>query len=943
MAGERRTLFPCTATPEAPPALTLFPCIVDSKPHTKTDKLSWLENSSFPDALIEKVNQPEKSAYQKSKDDESRYNAVHGNEKSSKSSAHKCPSKRSKDVEKPKKDKKKKSKDKKKHKDKKGERRKQEKGEEGLFEIARERDRNNIKYGGLYKFDIPEYRVYQKQYLGEENKAFFKRCPARSDDCRYYNSLHPAQRHLEHSTPYDNYPVTSLFIGLESSSIHWASIKSVKSNKQVTEFPEHKATFSSSDPAKIDPHNLDLWVEFITSTDTSKVGLERRHAIIDRALKHLPANDTLLDLKIETCSSYMSATDIGKMWTDILFHQPNILSLWEKFIYYKEQTLAEFNIGSVLAVYKKCIKTLLGLKSGAFRSHKFEGNVNEALVSIAMKLGNFLMNIGHSEKAIALFTVLIELNCKSESEKSVKDLVEGEFSQYWSSGAVRLGDDNFVNWVRGGDMSYREEIDTEVSQGEEVWDVWVREEGRKSEQGWLPVNCEYDQGVLDPNCSVSLIWIKPFMFQCDPLDILVSYFRVFLPVEFKNVPLWALQFCDLCLEKSKAEYLYNVMKQVIQRFNTAQQSTIGYLWFLAAKSLKHKPGKFIKSLLKHPAHRNNFTYWTIFLNNTSQQAPILQTLVTSVEDGPDRLYLNLLLAKSLIADGDREGGLAVLLEGDSAMNCINNLNRGLEEVKVSEWPSADPKGSLHCNQIVSIYCKLHVVRAMADKPDRQGLVDVIQRLGDDKDALFHLFNLLLAFEQSLTEISSTSLKTLCLLSVEVFPELPSFWSLLSQHVPLTAKLWQRLNSQYSWYNRIQSEHMKQVNNTDLNLSHRILALCSQAVERYPHSIRLWQLYLHCSAQYNQSITSSVIVRAIKNNPSYKALYLTGIRLCEEERGSLYQLMEEKQVRIRVLMEEVEMLTEMEGKYGEYVPYVEEREDSEENVEEVVGKSLAVFD
>ena len=62
------------------------------------------------------------------------------------------------------------------------------------------------------------------------------------------------------------------------------------------------------------------------------------------------------------------------------------------------------------------MSTLLGFQQGTFRSHKFEGDIEDALIQVAVRFIKLLNRMGYTEKARAYGSSLLELATSEGSQ-----------------------------------------------------------------------------------------------------------------------------------------------------------------------------------------------------------------------------------------------------------------------------------------------------------------------------------------------------------------------------------------------------------------------------------------------------------------------------------------------------------------------------------------------
>ncbi|XP_063679690.1 uncharacterized protein LOC134815123 [Bolinopsis microptera] len=870
-----RTLFPSFGPSGAAASTTAD----ETSATSATSATSWLQNSSFPQHLVGRLNSesvqgsvktaiPVKSSESVKKDSKRR--------RTDKVSAEK---------------KKKKKKHKKHHSDKVVE----QISKFDLYELLYKGDKNNYRYGSLYSYDIPSYKIRIKCCLGDNTKTPYlqagtkpKPPPASLDPAaRYYKRISAPELTLSHRTRFLR--INADYISLTVSSSCWEPAEPV---------------LAVLDPSKSQPLDLDRWIQFIQSTGTTKAGLERRYEICQKARKFLPQNLLILKKTIDTAKQFMSNQQIGRVWTDILFHHPNKLDLWLEYLHYKANNLTELNFSSVVAAYRKCFGTLFGFHQGTFRSHVFDGDIDTALTQVAARFIKLLYHMGYTEKATTYCSSLLEL---STSQKSKSDFVT-----WYEKGCTLLGSSGYEEWWKSEVPSHVTETVTQKPDGlveDKIWCLWLQEEERKENLSSGPTNRRLTGEVIDPECCVTASWLQQFLFTSQKPDLLFeSMFRLHLPDNIAHLPFLALFHCQIKLLHNNLEYLMRLCEQMYSRLEN--QTVIGVFWTLLThlKSSNVKStSRFVKGLLKEPGHRNNMTYWSLFTHFTSESHSVLQKLLTTPLSAYHEAVLRnkLALCQEAGTQGDR-----------GRVDSVDSVDREIEELICK--PILSTTETLHLGTYATnLFCSNYTTLSPLSPEQGPYLLAHVGRLvesGLPRDQiqvdLLVLFRHVIQTELKRGDEADTNiLRKVALLAVEQFPQIQMFWDLLKKHVTMTSKIWERLlksNQETMWYCRVTHECDKQETHPDINLTNRIISLAVTSVDTFPRSLLLWELYTHISQKYDTKSLKSVLIRSIKENPSMKQFYLQAIHCCPEEAETVYELIEEKQIRLRTLIEEIQM-------------------------------------
>ena len=212
-----------------------------------------------------------------------------------------------------------------------------------------------------------------------------------------------------------------------------------------------------------EPHNVELWLEFIalqdelggwTQTEEERVGkmrravMDRKVAIFERALDSNPSSVELLTGYMELVREFWETEKIVRKWKDIVFHQPNKAQLWISYINFCQTSFTTFSTSSQLALYHKCISTLVSILSGSLQSHQPEPDAQDQLLNIIHLYCQFLLQAGHTEKAVACYQAIIEFNlcCPNELTQQNHRTRKEFFETFWDSGCRRFGEKGALGW-----------------------------------------------------------------------------------------------------------------------------------------------------------------------------------------------------------------------------------------------------------------------------------------------------------------------------------------------------------------------------------------------------------------------------------------------------------------------------------------------------------------
>ncbi|XP_067848289.1 nuclear exosome regulator NRDE2 [Heptranchias perlo] len=218
-----------------------------------------------------------------------------------------------------------------------------------------------------------------------------------------------------------------------------------------------------------DPGDIQTWMEFVhfqdelmkgpnpytaTAAESEKrkrsrrVVLEKKLAILERAIESNPNNADLKVARLGLCKESWEPSSLVNEWKKVVFHHPNNTALWQRYLLFCQSQFSIFSASKVNGVYGKCLSTLAAALDGTLVSHPALPDTEEAMLAIFLQQCHFLRQTGHSEKAIALFQALIDFTFfKPDSVAGLLTKAQVEFFEpFWDSGEPRFGEKGARGW-----------------------------------------------------------------------------------------------------------------------------------------------------------------------------------------------------------------------------------------------------------------------------------------------------------------------------------------------------------------------------------------------------------------------------------------------------------------------------------------------------------------
>nr|XP_014341970.1 PREDICTED: protein NRDE2 homolog [Latimeria chalumnae] len=250
-----------------------------------------------------------------------------------------------------------------------------------------------------------------------------------------------------------------------------------------------------------------------------KVTLEKKLAILDRALQSNPDSMELKLARLGLLKEFWEPAALLKEWQKVVFLHPNQTELWHKYLLFCQSQFSTFSVSKIQATYGKCLSTLAAVHDGTMVSHPALPATEEAMLVIFLQQCHFLKQTGHSEKVITLFQTL--LNFTFFKPDSVTDLTtrqQVEFLEpFWDSGEPRFGEAGARGWKawmrqqeRGGWISINqpdeeeEDIDDDTSvkdKSRPKCQIWLELERSREAEQWLPWRPDKTKGQTEEDCE----------------------------------------------------------------------------------------------------------------------------------------------------------------------------------------------------------------------------------------------------------------------------------------------------------------------------------------------------------------------------------------------------------------------------------------------------------
>ena len=135
--------------------------------------------------------------------------------------------------------------------------------------------------------------------------------------------------------------------------------------------------------------------------------LEKKLAILERAIESKPSSVDLKLAKLKLCTEFWEATTLLKEWQKLIFLHPNNTALWQKYLLFCQSQFSTFSVSKIQSLYGKCLSTLSAVRDGSIVSHPELPGTEEAMFGKEMAtqssdVGGAVLSFGFIENSLSL-------------------------------------------------------------------------------------------------------------------------------------------------------------------------------------------------------------------------------------------------------------------------------------------------------------------------------------------------------------------------------------------------------------------------------------------------------------------------------------------------------------------------------------------------------------
>ncbi|XP_003741811.1 protein NRDE2 homolog [Galendromus occidentalis] len=229
-----------------------------------------------------------------------------------------------------------------------------------------------------------------------------------------------------------------------------------------------------SNRCRKEPGNVELWLKLcefervfvpcslagsnIDAQALRKAILEKQLSVMAEAISKNPVILKLRLKKFDLLCALDRQDELSREWDDVLRMSDYSIErrdlkneMWLKYAQYarsKFRVVAKFSLEDATAGYRRAIE--------AYRRTRSD---DMFLVDLIADYADFLVECGHTEKAVSTFQAMLDFNLSQPGYLSTErneDALKKMFELFWESGSPRVGENDHVGWALSNDNPHLE-------------------------------------------------------------------------------------------------------------------------------------------------------------------------------------------------------------------------------------------------------------------------------------------------------------------------------------------------------------------------------------------------------------------------------------------------------------------------------------------------------
>ena len=259
---------------------------------------------------------------------------------------------------------------------------------------------------------------------------------------------------------------------------------------------------------------------------------EVKLSLYEKALKKVGEShhkDRLLLGRLYEGAKSWDAEKLLGQWKDTLKKNSAFISLWVKYLDFRQTDFRDFAFEQCMAVFLECLSLNT---SSAASPHKMQ-----VQCYLFLRLTLFVREAGYVELAVGLWQGVLEFTCfmpSSFAESNDKEGALSSFAEFWESEVARIGEVGAVGWRKAASSdvdpaahAYKTKVEST-----DLLTSWAAAERERVLDCQMPSRSidEFKSGMDDPYTVVlfsDLQNVLPFFWDLNNLDELIDSFLYF--------------------------------------------------------------------------------------------------------------------------------------------------------------------------------------------------------------------------------------------------------------------------------------------------------------------------------------------------------------------------------------------------------------------------------
>ena len=320
-----------------------------------------------------------------------------------------------------------------------------------------------------------------------------------------------------------------------------------------------------------DPSNCDAWLELIdyqrnpirdaSGTQIPSMTLPERQSdaevklsMYENALNgsnSIESKEKLVLGMMEEASRIWNVEALSSKWQDILRTIPGSLSLWTRYLDFRQTTFAQFRYEEIRASFIVSLTSLQNSQNDPTISKAERETIHIIEVYVIFRLTSFMREAGFSERAVATWQALLEYefyrpsrfpSYQSDVVGGLEPMMLSSFEEFWESEVPRIGDKDAMGWAsfdtRQGETPHATtDAKRSLDSSNDVFVSWANLERQKTLEFRHPARTLDDVEENDPYRIILFSDIRDVL-ECLPTSSLNPSLLIAGWLAFCRLPPW---------------------------------------------------------------------------------------------------------------------------------------------------------------------------------------------------------------------------------------------------------------------------------------------------------------------------------------------------------------------------------------------------------------------